>query len=299
MSSNGRAPALPDNMRALIDSGRIPHACVIDGGHADTRTALARALAQAVLCTAAEGRPCGQCAACRKVEKGIHPDFIEVGPEAGRKTISVDVIRKMRDDAFVLPNESSCKVYLIPQAELMADYAQNALLKILEEPPQYVTFILACENASSLLPTVLSRTACFRVENEPSGTAEDADNEGEEASPEVRKLAENLALAAASGNELDLLKASAGFEKDYDLLAPALEQFKRILRDALVLAAGGTSELSGSKKAALALQKAWKTEQLLAAMQTAEQISEAVTLHANKNLTLTRLCSRLANGGTI
>jgi len=221
----------PKPLAALIESGRIPHAMVLDGGTQDSRRELARTVAQAILCTSETGKPCQQCTACRKVAEQAHPDVLEVEPEAGRKTLSVDVIRRMREDAFILPNESDHKVYIIPQADLMQDYAQNALLKILEEPPRYATFILCCESRSSLLPTVLSRTAQFSL------SGEDEPDTLSESQEEALALAKTLADATARGREMDLLSAAAPLEKSYDSLQPVLEQVWRIVRDALILRA--------------------------------------------------------------
>jgi len=278
----------PKPLAALIESGRIPHAMVLDGGTQDSRRELARTVAQAILCTSETGKPCQQCTACRKVAEQAHPDVLEVEPEAGRKTLSVDVIRRMREDAFILPNESDHKVYIIPQADLMQDYAQNALLKILEEPPRYATFILCCESRSSLLPTVLSRTAQFSL------SGEDEPDTLSESQEEALALAKTLADATARGREMDLLSAAAPLEKSYDSLQPVLEQYGRIVRDALILRAGSDHLVSGAPDEATRLSRACDTEQLLELSRAAEEISNAVTRHANKNLTLTRLCSRIA-----
>lgn len=288
MKLQGFDLVLMDQLTALIESGRIPHAMVIDGGSAAERHLLVRRMAQAVLCTADE-KPCGQCEACVKIEADNHPDVITVGPEAGRKTISVDVIRRMREDAFIIPNESDHKVYTIEQAELLPDYAQNALLKILEEPPVYATFILALESRAALLPTVRSRTAMFRVS---SSGVKDTDDEVTEAA--LRKAAE-LAQAAAAHSEVKILAASSAFEKDYDLLQPVLEQFQLILRDALILNSGGRTSVSGAEDAAVLLGRAYSNEQLLEMTRAAGDIASAVRLHANKNLTLARLCSLTAS----
>lgn len=288
MKLNGCNPALLAQLTALAESGRIPHAMVLDGGTDAERRALARELAKAVLCTGAGEKPCGTCPACRKAAEDVHPDIQTVEPDNGRKTLSVDVIRRMREDAFVLPNESDHKVYIIPQADTMQDYAQNALLKILEEPPRYCTFILCCGSRSRLLPTVLSRTASFSlsVSRELAG-----DDESRSA---VLEHARTLAAAAADGDEFALMSAAAALEKDYDLLPAVMEAFEHILRDAMVRNAGAAGTVSDAEAEARALSSRYSTEQLLAATRAAEDLSAAVGLHANKNLTLTRLCSRIS-----
>ena len=144
---------LKDNLRRSIQSGHISHFYLISGPAGSGRHTLARLLAAAILCR--EGnKPCLLCGPCRKVLAGGHPDLITVeDPE--HKNVAVKLIREMRDDVFIRPNESDHKIYFLPQ-ELGIE-GQNALLKILEEPPKYGVFILLTDNPEKLLPTVRSR----------------------------------------------------------------------------------------------------------------------------------------------
>ncbi|MBR4578227.1 MAG: hypothetical protein IKQ69_04460 [Oscillospiraceae bacterium] len=121
-----------------------------------------RVLAAAALCEGGGPKPCGQCRHCRKVFRDIHPDVtrIERGLDKKgrtRREITVDQIRDLERDAAVLPNEAAGKVYIFPEAEAMNVPAQNAFLKLLEEPPAWVTFLLCTANPERLLPTVRSR----------------------------------------------------------------------------------------------------------------------------------------------
>lgn len=288
MKVQGVDSHIVERISTLIDSGRVPHAMVLDGGTAAARVLLADKIAQSLVCTAEKGKPCGVCGPCKKAEQHIHPDIIHVTAEAGRKTISVEQIRNMREDAFVLPNESDSKVYIIDQAEQLQVYSQNALLKILEEPPAYATFILCTQSKSSLLDTVLSRTATFSLNTEM----------GEDTQGEVRQEAVDGAKALAEGilshNEMRLLAAVSPYEKNYDLLPETIEEFQLILRDALVEQAGSHALLSGQNREAEQLAGQYPAERLLDMERAAGDISESIQRHANKNLTLTRLCSRLA-----
>ena len=126
---------------------------VISGPAGSGKHTLARILAAAILCKGSP-KPCGTCGPCRKVLKNEHPDFITVeDPE--HKTIAVKIVRSIRDDMFIRPNESDYKIYLFAQDLGME--GQNALLKVLEEPPKYGVFILLTDNPEKLLPTVRSR----------------------------------------------------------------------------------------------------------------------------------------------
>lgn len=281
---------MKEKLLGLVAQNRLPHACVLESGTAEERMALARDLAKALVCKSGVSRPCNTCDACRKADSGNHPDILVVGPENGRKTISVETVRNMRDSAYVLPNEADRKVYIIDPADTMQDYAQNALLKILEEPPSYATFLLLCTTKASLLPTVLSRTAVFSLT--PVVGADQTDKQLEEA----KAHAEELAKALVSGSETQLLAATSVFEKNYELLPLVLEQLGLVLRDALVTGSGGEQMISGAGKSAYNLSVRYTNPQLLTMVEAVEDISTALTLHANKNLTLSRLVSRLAAG---
>ena len=144
---------LKENLKSSLSRGRVSHFYLISGPEGSGKHTLAKLLAAAILCRESD-RPCGRCGPCRKVLEGNHPDFITVeDPE--HKNVAVKIVRKIRDDVFIRPNESDYKIYLFPQ-ELGLE-GQNALLKILEEPPAYGVFILLTDNPEKLLPTVRSR----------------------------------------------------------------------------------------------------------------------------------------------
>ena len=146
---------LKRNLAGSIGGGHIAHFYLISGPRGSGKRTLARLLAAAILCRG-ERRPCMSCPACRKVMDGVHPDFITVDdPE--KKTVPVDLIRNARTDMYIRPNEADHKIYLFPRAQDMGLPGQNALLKVLEEPPAYGVFILLTDNPNKLLPTVHSR----------------------------------------------------------------------------------------------------------------------------------------------
>ena len=145
---------------SMISLRRIPHAILIDGDKGTGRHTLARYIAQAAVCGGGNA-PCGECRSCRVAKSGAHPDITFISPEEGKKFINVGQIRTLRAEAFVKPHMSERRAFVINTAEVMNESAQNAFLKVLEEPPEGVIFILVSLSASELLETVVSR--CTRL----------------------------------------------------------------------------------------------------------------------------------------
>ncbi len=156
---------LKENLASSLRKGHISHFYLISGPEGSGKHTLARLLAAAILCRG-EDKPCLGCTPCRKVLDGNHPDFITVDdPE--KKTVTVDLIRQARADMYIQPNESDHKIYLFPRAQDMGIPGQNALLKVLEEPPKYGVFLLLTDNPEKLLPTVRSRCTELKMQALP------------------------------------------------------------------------------------------------------------------------------------
>ena len=154
---------LKQNLTESLSRRHISHFYLISGPKGSGKHTLARLLATAILCQG-QRRPCGSCVHCRKMASGNHPDFITVeDPE--HKNVAVKIVRQIRDDMFIRPNEGDYKIYLFPQ-ELGLE-GQNALLKILEEPPAYGVFLLLADNPDKLLPTVRSRCTELKMQALP------------------------------------------------------------------------------------------------------------------------------------
>lgn len=141
---------------------KLSHAYIFSGSVRSDKNKLAEETAAAIVCSGKD-KPCGICSGCRKAAEHIHPDISIISRVKDRNEIYVSQIRTLKADAAVLPNDAEKKVYIIDEAEAMNPPAQNALLKLLEEPPSYCCFILITENAGSLLPTVRSRCVEIRL----------------------------------------------------------------------------------------------------------------------------------------
>ena len=185
---------LKENLENSLKKGHISHFYLISGPKGSGKHTLARLLAAAALCES-EDKPCLMCRSCRKVMAGVHPDFITVDdPE--KKTVPVDLIRSAREDMFILPNEGKRKIYLFPRGQDMGIPGQNALLKVLEEPPEYGVFLLLTDNPEKLLPTIRSRGVALAMGNLPEPVLKKA---LQEAHPEASSDSLAAAMVRSGG----------------------------------------------------------------------------------------------------
>lgn len=135
------------------NNGLCSHAYIVDGASGVGKLDFALHCARAMLCTDSE-KPCGECPSCRKALDGNHPDIFVVGKE---KTANMDTVRELIRRSSLKPNDADKQIFIVCNAGKLRQDAQNALLKLFEEPPETVAIFLLTESRSSLLPTVLSR----------------------------------------------------------------------------------------------------------------------------------------------
>ena len=154
-------------IRSMIRRGRLPHAFIIFGEKGVGKKTLAHEMARHVLCQRGGEMPCGECSACRMMSKNIHPDFIVKTPSGKSGNYLSDDLRSIVSDASVMPNEGDKKIYFLPNVDKALPEAQNMLLKIVEEPPAHVMFIMTAESKERILPTILSRVISVGI-TEPS-----------------------------------------------------------------------------------------------------------------------------------
>ncbi len=145
-----------ESIAALVASERLPHAVIIEGEAGTGKRTLARYLAKLAVCESGTP-PCDSCRNCHLADTGTHPDITVVAPEDKKKNITVDQIRELRTTAYHSAHTASRRAFIIEQADTMNPSSQNSLLKVLEEPPSEVIFILITPSAKNLLDTVVSR----------------------------------------------------------------------------------------------------------------------------------------------
>lgn len=302
---------LKENLTGALSRGRLSHFYLISGPAGAGKKTLARLLAAAALCTGSQ-KPCLQCNHCRKVMAGTHPDYITVDdPE--KRYVPIDLIRSASADLYVQPNEGDRKIYLFPRAQDMLVPSQNALLKILEEPPSYGMFILLTDNAEKLLPTVRSRCTelsltalpepVLRPALEkacPQATAEQISGaiarsggylgqaislleSSEDASQTTLKFLE----CYAAGNALGLVQLLVPMEKwSRDALIPELERWLQALSNALTCRCGAPA----IEPMAAAISTAKPADSLTHAINALQK----ALLYAQRNVSCGAICGYLS-----
>ncbi len=185
--------------KLLFKAGEpISHAYLIASPSPERRDGLALELAAAMLCRSGGDRPCRECESCRKVFARVHPDVTYIRRDTddrgrAKREIQIAQVRAVISDAQVMPNEAERKAYIFLDADAMNVQSQNAMLKLLEEPPRSSAFILCAGSAELLLPTVRSRCALLRS----------AGDDGEDW--ETLALADGLLRAVSTGKRSELL----------------------------------------------------------------------------------------------
>lgn len=308
-------------LSSMVDAGHFPHALLLEGEPGSGRKTLAMTVARAAVCRGDGEKPCGTCAACIK---SAHPDITLYGGDG--KPISVDTVRDLRQEAFILPNESPYRVMILADAQTMTPQAQNALLKILEEPPAHALFFLTCENRAQLFETIRSRTVCLTLQ--PVGWEDAApllqarlpqtdpeqlrqahalfggrigrvlDGVTDGTFRRATELIPRFALALIAPQELDLLLLTGELEKDRELTAGVLAGLQVVLRDALAIRYGSPTRLSTAPQAAQKLANRLPGNRLMALTEQTEALGRDLERNMNNTLFLTRMaaCLRRAAG---
>lgn len=152
-------------IRNAVSEDQVSHAYILNGQRGAGKKLLANLFAMTLLCEKGGPDPCNECHSCRQADSGNHPDIIRVTHEKPN-SISVDDIRgQVNNTIMIKPYQGPYKIYIIDQADIMTPQAQNALLKTIEEPPEYAVILLLTENADLLLPTINSRCVMLKLRN--------------------------------------------------------------------------------------------------------------------------------------
>ncbi|MCQ2418933.1 MAG: DNA polymerase III subunit gamma/tau [Clostridia bacterium] len=191
--------SITQTLKAQLSSGRLSHAYLFTGTRGTGKTSCAKILAKAVNCEhPVDGNPCNCCPACKSIESGACMDVLEIDAASNN---GVDNVRSLRDDAIYTPSEVKKRVYIIDEVHMLSLSAFNALLKIIEEPPEHLLFILATTELNKVPATILSRCQRFSFrrltpEDIASRINYAAYQEGIDITPDAMKLLARLADGA-------------------------------------------------------------------------------------------------------
>ena len=241
-------------LRNQLRTGRIGHAYLFSGTRGTGKTSIAKILARSVNCeNPADGSPCNECPACRAILSGTSTNVIEIDAASNN---GVDNIREIREEVAYRPTEGRYKVYIIDEVHMLSTGAFNALLKPLEEPPEYVIIILATTEANRIPVTILSRCQRYNFHRITADTIAERLRElaaGEEVQAEDRAL--QYIARAADGSMRDALSLLdqciafyLGEELTYDRVLDVLgtvdtDRFSGLLRSVAAGDAAGSIRL--------------------------------------------------------
>lgn len=304
---------LKRRLDGIAEKSRLPHAILLHGQQGVGKKVTARYLAKLFLCGTP---PCESCPVCRSINSDEHPDVIFVKRACGGKYM-MDEFRQLLADTVIKPNNGSLKIYIFEDCDDMRVQLQNTLLKLIEEPAAYLRFIFTCENASSLLETILSRVTEFEV---PPTTVEEcaeclcgsgcehqkaaelaemfSGNIGKckavlEGGEETKQIDTAKRIAAAISMR-DKLSAAAALSEQTGRaeFAETLNYLTDILRDALALRCGGTATSCGRQEAK-GIAGAFSEDAILNMLERTFEVSANGQLNLNLALSAAYLTSGL------
>lgn len=252
---------IKEHLRGAISSGKISHAYIINGERSSGKEFIARVFAMALQCEKDGVEPCGECHSCRQALGNNQPDIIYVSHEKPN-TIGVEDIREqINGDIGVKPYSSPYKIYIMNEGEKMTVQAQNALLKTLEEPPEYAVILILTTQIEALLPTILSRCVVLNMKPVPDALVRKYLME----ELQIPDYKANICVAFARGNigKAKLLAGSEEFEKVKDEAVTLVKYINDMEISEIVKAIKKISEYKFDVNDYLDILSAWYRDVLL------------------------------------
>lgn len=314
--------ALRETVDNMLCAGRFPHAVLLYGDSGVGKKYSAKEISAMLLCHSGSQRfACGKCASCVLFKSGSHPDLIIAEHSGKRNGISVAEVRRICADASIAPNTSDSKVYLILDADAMEAAAQNALLKIIEEPPENVYFIFTAQSKSVFLPTILSRivsigvgecseSECLKALAEHGIPTEDAkrayeDNGGnigkcllsinDDDRIKVCQTVAALVNCIISRDEYGFLKVCHSIETDSEMTKNVLSEMIAVVRDISACRIDSDNCIGIYRKGAYALSQTMSHKSVIRLYECISAAYSDIKMNVSPKLALCLLCSQIFN----
>ena len=270
---------LYNQVSSSVEQGTFAHGVLVECQNEREGEIFARFIANCLVCRG-HNKPCGTCSDCVKAQGKGHPDIFETDGKKGKSnTFSVDAVRDVRDDAFIVPNESDKKIYILKNGQNMNEQAQNAILKILEEPPSYVFFIIVTTSKSTMLETVLSRVQVFSLLSDE-----------EQVTDKEMAIVKNMVSAILNVNEIDLMEQTAVFLKNNQLAKTILGLLTEVFRDALVKKSGFERDFRFAQESAK-VSNSLTAKSLMQLITVCDDLIKSIDRNCNNNLLVERMCN--------
>lgn len=306
--------AIVRTLKNQINADRIGHAYLFCGTRGTGKTTVAKIFAKAVNCEhPVDGSPCGECAMCKSIAAGTSMNVIEIDAASNN---GVDNIREIREEVTYRPTEGKYKVYIIDEVHMLSIGAFNALLKTLEEPPEYVIFILATTEAHKIPITILSRCQRYdfkriSIETIAARLRELIDKEGWDVEDKAVRYIAKMADGSMR-DSLSLLDQCAAFYMNetltYDHVLEVLgavdtEVFSRLLRQLLAMDVHQVIEtvdelvMQGRELSQLAADFAWYLRNLLL-VKSSDNMEDVLDV-SSENLALLKEEAQMIDSDTL
>ncbi len=314
---NEQVLSVLSNMKKLE---RFPHAFCLFGDKGLGKKTMATYISALILCEEKGKSPCLKCKSCRMMLSGVHPDVRTVSHNSEEKGFSVGNLREIVADSYIFPNDGEKKIYILQDCENMQKQAQNALLKIIEEPPKHCVFIFTAKEKETFLPTIISRVVSFKMgeisyeecknallqkEFTDEGKVLDAMNafganigmcveyltneEFEFCVNACKNIVDSITLTCKSTNEYGVLQSFFCLDRKKESAKITLAFLLTVLRDARVAKAGSEVLKSCYKEGGKALSKVISARKI-------DKIYRVITnslskIEGNGNLSLALTCT--------
>ena len=306
---------------SMVQSGRMPHSFLIYGEKGLGKKTLSDYLAMLLLCDKNGKKPCGECHSCIIARNKSHPDIIYPEQSGKLNTYTVETCRRVSADAFVAPNNGDKKVYIFADSDNIQLSAQNALLKIVEEPPEPVYFIFTAESREAFLPTILSRVTSIGVspvtEDECKAALAFRNYDDGQIKAAVETFSGNIGMCVEyienpqlqavtaltkramdsiiSKDEYGLLKTLSDSElKERAIVLAFLKQLDRVIRDSVVIRYNEDASLTGCyKSGAVKLSEQISVKSAMKIHKLLDEAAADVKANVSTSLLLSALCGEI------